>query len=95
MKIRRRVLVYASDSERVPYMLHRERAIAGIASGRLSVELRDGTETVIAVRLVAGHTGHMEDAKPGSFGISREHMAESGRLVFSHRRELYAGIIGR
>jgi hypothetical protein len=90
LQIARRVAVYQADSERcsdwLPALEIRRLLDAGV------VKVRDSAVCgVIAVERVAGAKVEV-DARPGSFGVRREHLPTgnryglSGGVVFSPKR---------
>jgi DNA-binding PadR family transcriptional regulator len=90
LKIRSRVAVFAVDSDRIVYFLHRERVAGLISARRVRIEEKDATRSVKSVRLTDSGARLLENARPGSFGVHREHVAPGIKgvagVVFSHKR---------
>lgn len=81
--------VLRADSDRVVFFAHRERATQLLADGAVKVE---GNFLRLSGARVA-----QTDARPGSFGIRRQHMPVgreyglSAGVVFSHQENLHDG----
>lgn len=76
MQIRKVVMVYARDSERVPFRVHREQAAAMLKDKLATVEADHGG-LVFAIRLTGNKA--INTARPGSIGTHVEYL-ESGRI---------------
>lgn len=85
------VVVYAYESERVTLFVHAPQAIRLLNSGRAKVYDRN-RHGIYAIQLIEAAVDMAAlDARPGSFGIVREHL-ESGNTVFAHQRNTYGAL---
>lgn len=83
-----RVVVYAYDSERVTLFVHGPQAKRLLDAKRAKVYDRN-RHGIYAIQLLESAVEMQNlDAKPGSFGIEREHL-ECGGIVFSHHQRVY------
>jgi hypothetical protein len=89
-KIAKRVAVFAADSDRIVFDLHRERVLVMLEAKRVKIEGKCAGKHVKSVRLTDTGARLLENARPGSFGVHREHVAPGIKgvagVVFSHKR---------
>jgi hypothetical protein len=91
IKFRPRLVVLASESDRIVLFIHRELALSMLADRRARVAAKDKRKHVTTLRLVAGARDVASlRLRPGSYGISRLRIAPAGPgkpsgVVFSHR----------
>jgi hypothetical protein len=87
MQFHRKVAVYESTTDRVNFDAIREVAARLVSSGRAHIaqSQRNGVITAIRLNTQPVDASLLSDARPGSFGIRREHMP-SGAVVYGHHR---------
>jgi hypothetical protein len=80
---KRRLPVYSADGTAIPYYSPGPRAADLVAQGAAVVHV-ESAGIVVAIRLTSQPVA-VTDARPGSFGIRREHLAD-GHILFQHKR---------